>query len=96
MDSSAKLTFSVVSGDGRLWGTHSGNPADTAGPDATSKAAYHGLLRVVVRSSSDHASPAAHRQRLRQIDLDSGRGGSVHVAPAEETGAAASGGPARR
>ena len=91
--SNAEIRFSVVSGEGRLWGTHSGNPADTAGPLAPSKAAYHGLLRAVVRSSTDRATSDAHRRRLLEIDLDGGHPDAVRAAPPAAGSRAVGGAP---
>merc|ERR1712151_986 len=76
------VTFSVVSGGGRLIATHSGNPAvQTRGPTV---AAYHGLARAFIRSSEDHASGAKHQGLLRQIDKDSGKRSSVRIADPSE------------
>ena len=70
--SSEVISFSVVSGDGRLSGTHSGDAATNEPAHGTSKRAFHGLVRAFVRSSSDHATPLAHRERMLSIDLDGG------------------------
>jgi hypothetical protein len=70
-----EIVFAVKSGDGKLWGTHSGNPAADMNKNPVhggARAAYHGLARAYIRSSSDHATVPAHRHRLRQIDLDGG------------------------
>ena len=70
-----EVVFAVKSGEGRLWATHSGNPAAnmTQNPaHGGTRAAYHGLVRAYIRSSSDHATAPAHRRRLRQIDVDGG------------------------
>lgn len=74
------VTFSVVSGGGRVLATHSGNPADQQSGDTVE--AYHGLARAFIRSSEDHATSAAHRSLLRRIDKDSGRGSSAIVSSA--------------
>ena len=34
--------------------------------------AYHGLARVLIRSSEDHATSPEHRRFLRSIDMESG------------------------
>merc|ERR1712151_884029 len=71
------VTFSIVSGGGRLIATHSGSPAvQTRGPKI---AAYHGLARAFVRSSEDHATSAVHRSLLNRIDMDTGKGASALI-----------------
>ena len=84
--SSALVTFAVDSGDGRLIGVHSGNPAGGAlafqPPSGPTVTAYHGLARAIVRSSVDRATSAHHRRLMRQIDV--GRGGGERVAEVQE------------
>lgn len=75
VEANDEVVFSVKSGDGKLWGTHSGNPAADMNKNPAhsgTRAAYHGLARAYIRSSSDHATAPHHRRRLRQIDLDGG------------------------
>ena len=70
-----EIVFTVKSGEGKLWATHSGNPAADMNKNPVhgdTRAAYHGLARAYIRSSSDHSTPDAHRRRLREIDLDGG------------------------
>ena len=68
-----RVTFTVRSGNGRVWATHSGD-ASTHEPNlGHSKLAYHGLARAFVRSAEDRATPGWHRRRLREIDVDGGR-----------------------
>jgi len=67
------ITFAIKSGDGKIWTTHNGDPANLSPNDATWNQAYHGLARAIVRSSKDSASPAWHRRRLMQIDVHGGR-----------------------
>ena len=43
------VTFSVVSGAGRLSGTHSGDAASNEPAHGSSKRAYHGLVRAFIR-----------------------------------------------
>jgi hypothetical protein len=67
-----EVVFTVKSGEGKLWATHSGNPAPDLNDNPVHgpvRAAYHGLVRAYVRSSSDRATAPAHRRRLRQIDV---------------------------
>ena len=71
-----EVVFRVAAGDGRLWATHSGNPAPDMNKNPAhggTRHAYHGLARAYIRSSSDHATAPRHRRRLRQIDVDGGR-----------------------
>jgi len=91
VDATDEVTFSVLSGQVRLWATHSGDPAaDAYEPvHGATRRSYHGLTRAIFISSADHATPVAHRRRVRQIttELDAGL---THVAdPDRPTGAAA-------
>ena len=47
-------------------------------------AAYHGLVRAIVRVTVDAATPLSHRRRMLEIDVDSGSAGSTVVV--EENG----------
>ena len=38
----------------------------------TWSAAYHGLVRAIVRVNMDAATPLSHRLRMREIDVDRG------------------------
>ena len=38
-----------------------------------------GLARAIIRTTADHATPASHRSRMLEVDIDSGRGGSPLV-----------------
>ena len=78
-DGDDNVTFTIVSGPGRIWATHNGDPADGSPRNATWNTAYHGLIRVFVRSTTDSATPAWHRRRMLQIDVDSGVGDSANV-----------------
>ena len=63
------VTFRVVSGPGRVQGTHNGDAHARARNDAPSHAAYHGLVRAVVRVTSVAARPHAERAALARIDV---------------------------
>ena len=63
------ITFRVVSGPGRVQGTHNGDAHARARNDAPSHAAYHGLVRAVVRVTSVAARPHAERAALARIDV---------------------------
>jgi len=78
-DASDNVTFTIVSGPGRIWTTHNGDPADGSPRNASWNTAYHGLIRVFVRTTTDSATPLWHRQRMLQIDVDSGVGDSATV-----------------
>ena len=73
------VSFRVVSGPGRVQGTHNGDPHARARNDAPSHAAYHGLVRAVVRVTSVAARPHAERAALARIDL----GGPMAAAHAQ-------------
>lgn len=75
------VTFRVVSGGGRVVGTHNGDPTTHENNHAPTHAAYHGLVRCVVMSTVDASSPAWHRARLQQIDVDSDHGMTRIVGP---------------
>jgi len=78
------VTFSIVSGGGRIVGdVISGNPADQQRGNTVQ--AYHGLARAFVRSSEDHATSAVHRSLLHRIDKDSGKGTSARVVMPEDS-----------
>ena len=49
---SDEITFSVLSGPGEIQGTHNGDPHNHVPSSSTSNAAYHGLVRAVVRVTS--------------------------------------------
>jgi hypothetical protein len=75
------VTFAVSSGPGRVAGVHNGDAKSHERQAATSRTAYHGLVRAVVRVTVDAAassSPAG--SLLREIDVLSGDGvGTVKV-----------------
>eukprot|EP01060_Flectonema_neradi_P002083 TRINITY_DN1125_c0_g4_i1.p1 TRINITY_DN1125_c0_g4~~TRINITY_DN1125_c0_g4_i1.p1 ORF type:complete len:860 (+),score=185.18 TRINITY_DN1125_c0_g4_i1:47-2626(+) len=68
---SENVTFSVTSGYGMIWATHNGDPANTSPSHSPWTPAYMGLARAFVRSTTDTATPLAHRKRMSQIDSDS-------------------------
>merc|ERR1712070_899646 len=80
----SNVTFSVLSGAGRILATHSGSPADQQ--QGNTLQAYHGLARVFIRSSEDHATSPSHRSLVQRIDVDSGKGSSVRVASSIHNG----------
>ena len=64
------VTFRVVSGAGQIWATHNGGPANLSPSHAAWTPAYMGLARAFVRSTTDQATPVAHRWRMLEIDSD--------------------------
>lgn len=73
------VSFRVVSGPGRIWATHNGDPASDTPRDVPWHPAYKGLARAFVRTTTDAATPLAHRARVREIDVESGLGESVKI-----------------
>ena len=73
-DSTLNITFSVSSGPGLIVGCGNGDPANQDPNDAVWKPAYHGLVRTVVRTTLDAASPDAVRARRIMLDVDAGKG----------------------
>ena len=67
---SHNVTFSISSGYGKVWATHSGDPANLSPSHASWTPAYMGLARAFVRSTADTATPLSHRKRILQIDSD--------------------------
>ena len=57
------VSFTVLSGPGKVWTTHNGDPANVKSNDAPWNLAYHGLARVYIRTTADHATPPQHRRR---------------------------------
>jgi hypothetical protein len=82
------MTFVVVSGAGKVWATHNGDPANLSPYNASWNQAYYGLARAFIRSSADHASAPHHRQRMREIDLES----TVYIAGPDDNGGGGGGG----
>ena len=69
---SHNVTFNIVSGPGRIIGVGNGDPACHEPNQASWRSAYHGLVRVIIQVTEDHASSPEHRYRLIQIDRDGG------------------------
>ena len=79
---SHNVSFSIVSGPGRIIGVGNGNPMCHEPNKATWRSAYHGLARVIVQTTMNVASPPLHRKRLIQIDRHGGI--LTRIAPPEE------------
>lgn len=76
------IEFKLKSGSGRLLGTHNGRVDSHQSSAQPAVTAYHGLARAVVMTTSVAALPAAERELLGSIDLDSaitGFGGGLEA-----------------
>ena len=71
-DATHNVTFEIVSGPGRIVGAHNGDPQCHEPNQVAWHSAYHGLVRAVVMTTEDKASPAWHRKRLVEIDAENG------------------------
>ena len=69
--SSLNVSFSIVSGPGRIIGVGNGDPSCHEPNQADWRSAYHGLARVIVQVTEDHTSK--YRDRMIQIDRDGGK-----------------------
>ena len=69
--SSLKVSFSIVSGPGRIVGVGNGNPTCHEPNQATWRSAYHGLARAIIQVTEDHVTP--NRDRIIEIDRDGGK-----------------------
>lgn len=67
-NSALNVTFSIVSGPGRVIGVGNGNPACHEPNQVSWRSAYHGLARAVIQVTEDHTSPTRHR--ILEIDRD--------------------------
>ena len=63
------ITFRVVSGPGRVQGTHNGDPHAHVPNNSPWHPAYHGLTRAVVRVTSIAARSSMERAALARIDV---------------------------
>ncbi|XP_062504714.1 beta-galactosidase BoGH2A-like [Corticium candelabrum] len=69
-DASHNVTFEILSGPARIIGVGNGDPSCHEPNKATWRSAYHGLARVIVQTSVNHAASPFHRHRLTQIDAE--------------------------
>ena len=69
--SSLNVSFSIVSGPGRIIGVGNGDPTCHEPNQATWRSAYHGLARAIIQVTQDHTTP--NRDRIIQIDRDGGQ-----------------------
>ena len=70
---SNNVTFTVLSGPGKIWGTHNGDPANLKPSRAAWTKAYQGLARAIVRTTVDASSAVAVRKRLAEITPETER-----------------------
>ena len=68
--SNASITFSIVSGPGKVVATHNGDVQNHEPNLGASHAAYHGMVRGVVRVTENSASPSWVRSRLLHIGAE--------------------------
>lgn len=66
------VTFSIVSGPGRIIGVGNGDPICHEPNKVSWRSAFHGLARAIIQVTEDHSSSPSHRDRMRQIDSDGG------------------------
>ena len=69
-NSTAVVTYMVVSGPGRVLATHNGDSANHEPNLSPWHSSYGGLTRAIVQTSTDAGTPAWHRRRLLQIDAE--------------------------
>ena len=62
------VSFSIVSGPGRVVGSHNGNQSCHEPNHAPWHSAYQGLVRGVIMVTEDSATPDWHRDRMLEID----------------------------
>lgn len=67
---SNNVSFAVLSGPGRILGSHNGDPACHEPNQAPWHSAYHGLVRAIVGVTMDAVTPPALRRRAAAIELD--------------------------
>ncbi len=70
---SDNITFTVLSGKGRILGVGNGDPGCREPHHATWRSAYNGLARAIVKVTEDASSSPATRALLQEIDVESGR-----------------------
>lgn len=81
---SDNVTFSIISGPGRVVGAHNGDQASHEPNHSPWHSAFHGLVRGTIMVTEDRATPTWHRRRMLEIDEP----GTVVVSD-EELGASA-------
>eukprot|EP00039_Didymoeca_costata_P021499 m.344703 g.344703 ORF g.344703 m.344703 type:complete len:1020 (-) comp24995_c0_seq1:110-3169(-) len=69
-DAAHLITFTIVTGSGKLVGTHNGRQDSHMPANTPTVAAYHGLARSVIVTTSVAGLPASERDLLSQIDVN--------------------------
>ena len=72
VDTSCVISFEVTNGPGRVVGVHNGNASSHEPQVASSRMAYHGLARAVVKVSADAASVDADALELLATEVEVG------------------------
>lgn len=72
VDTDCVISFNVTRGPGRVVGVHNGNAASHEPQVASSRMAYHGLARAVVKVSADAASVSADMLELLATQVEVG------------------------
>ena len=65
---SDNVTFTIISGPGRVVGAHNGDQASHEPNHSPWHSAYHGLVRGTIMVTEDRATPTWHRRRMLEID----------------------------
>lgn len=73
-DSTLNITFAVTSGPGLVYGTGNGDPNNHDFAHATSRAAYHGLLRGLIRVTLNAVGSSSDRALAALVNVDAGQG----------------------
>jgi hypothetical protein len=71
------VTFTVISGAGRILGVGNGDPTNHEPNQASWRSAFHGLVRGVVQVTHVASSSSWHREAMRQMDLEGGHRTSI-------------------
>ena len=71
--SANNVTFSIVSGPGRVLATHNGDQGNHEPNHASWHSAFHGLVRGIIQVTTDASSPAWLRSRTPEIDAEGGK-----------------------
>lgn len=69
-----EVTFTVTSGPALVWGTGNGDPSNHDPNHASSRVAYHGLVRAVIRTTQASAGSDADLALLAAVNVDAGAG----------------------
>ena len=73
-DSTPVVTFAVTAGPGFVAGVGNGDPACQEPSQSSSRSAYHGLARGIIRVTVDASGPPADRALRALVNVDAGNG----------------------